>query len=163
MDSEEELQEEEVKEELRKKGCSEILIEHWLHPKNLWVMDEQQRSADSGWHKGPCGDSMEIYLKVKDGIIQDASYMCDVCLGAVASGSMLTEMIKGKKIKEALYLKPEDILKELKGLPSQFEHCAELATKTLKLALADYQENYQHPWKKIYANKVYKDKDKENS
>ncbi|NSW84131.1 MAG: iron-sulfur cluster assembly scaffold protein [Syntrophothermus sp.] len=107
-------------------------------------------NGDSGWYTGPCGDSIRIFLKVKDGFIQQASFLSDICIGTVACGNMVTEMVRGKGIREALSLEPVDVIKELGGLPKQYEHCAKLAVIALKKALADYEKYRRAPWKRFY-------------
>ena len=82
---------------------------------------------------------MEHPLKVRNDVIRDATFISDICIGAVASGSMPTEMVKGKSVREALRISSADILSKLGGLPEQFVHCAELAKNTLNLAINDYQ------------------------
>lgn len=148
MDSEKEIKM--AKEELRKAGYSEGVIENWLNPRNLKEMDKNECNGDSGWYTGPCGDSIRIFLKVTDGIIRDASFLSDICIGTVACGNMLTEMIKEMKVEEALKIQPEDVINKLGGVPKESEHCAKLAVITLKKALADYEKYRQAPWKRLY-------------
>lgn len=73
-----------------------------------------------------------------------------ICLGAVAAGSMATEIAKGKPVREALAITQYDVLAELGGLPAEFVHCAALAVNTLKMALKDYLAFAREPWKKSY-------------
>ncbi len=126
----------EIMNELRKDGYSEIVIDHWLTPRNFGQM--QKYDGYSNKFKGSCGDSMWVWIKVNNDIIQEASYISDVCIGSITCGSILTEMIKGKSIGSALRISQDDILKELGGLPAQFAHCAKLAKDTLNLAIIDY-------------------------
>ena len=85
---------------------------------------------------GSCGDTMEIFLKVDNGIIIiDASFQTDGCNPSIASGGMVAQMAKGRSIAEIKKLTPQDILDELGGLPEENEHCASLAVDTLKEAL----------------------------
>ena len=139
--------EQETREKLREDGYSEIVIDHWLHPRNVGPMKyyEAEGSVTS-----PCGDSMWIWLRVKNGIIDDASFVSDICIGAVVSGSVLTEMIKEKSITSALAVSGGDILKELGGLPERFVHCATLAADTLKAGITDYLAFAKEPWKRAY-------------
>ena len=85
----------EVVEALRKDGYSEVVIDHWLNPRNL----REMRNYDGYSEKitSSCGDSMWVWLKVKDNVIQNATYLSDICIGAVSSGSILTEMVKGNE------------------------------------------------------------------
>ena len=132
---------EDVMELLRKDGYSEAVIDHWLNPRNLG----QTKNYD-GYSKkitSSCGDSMWVWLKVKDDVIQNAAYLRDICTGAFSSGSMLPEMVKGKRITEASRISPGDILRPLGGLPENFVHYATLAEMALKAA----------PWKILYQQK----------
>ena len=137
-------------EELRRDGYSETVINHWLNPRNLERRSREECDGFSDWFTGPCGDSMEICLRVRDGVIRDATSMSDICIGAVTSGSMLTEMVKGKTIREALVISPDNILSRLGGLPTQFVHCADLAKNALNLAIRDYLALAKEPWKLAY-------------
>ncbi len=76
--------------------------------------------------------------------------LSDICIGTVACGNMLTEMIKGMKVDDALKIQPEDVINKLGGVPKESEHCAKLAVITLKKALADYEKYRQAPWKRAY-------------
>jgi nitrogen fixation protein NifU and related proteins len=142
--------EDETRKRLREEGYSEIVVEHWLHPRNVGPMKycDGEGSATS-----PCGDSMWIWLRVRNGSIDDACFVSDICIGAVVSGSILTEMIKQRPIGEALTITGRDILRELGGLPEQFAHCAILAADTLKEALKDYRTFAKEPWKRAYQPK----------
>jgi nitrogen fixation NifU-like protein len=99
---------------------------------------------------GPCGDTMEIWLKVKNGTIANATFMTDGCGTSIASGSMVTEMAKGKIVSEAQKIGQQDALSALGGLPEESEHCALLSANTLKEAIRDYLEMKKEPWKKAY-------------
>jgi nitrogen fixation NifU-like protein len=138
--------EELIKAEMRK-VYSEATIDHSMNPRNLGDLED----AD-GFAKviGPCGDTMEIWLKVKNGAIRDASFMTDGCGTSVASGSMVTEMAKGKNISEAQEINQQDVLSALGGLPEESEHCALLAANTLKEAIRDYLAIKKEPWTRAY-------------
>jgi len=140
-------QEQNTREELREAGYAEIVVDHWLHPRNVGPMKHSQAEASV---TSPCGDSMWIWLRVKNGVIGDASFVSDICIGAVVSGSVLTEMIKERTITSALAISGGQILKELGGLPERFVHCATLAADTLKAAIMDYLAFAKEPWKRVY-------------
>jgi nitrogen fixation NifU-like protein len=144
-------EEQDVRELLRKEGYSEAVIDHWLNPRNLGKMKNYDGYSEK--ITSSCGDSMWVWLKVKDGIIQNATYMSDICIGAVSSGSMLTEMVEGKTIGETLRISPDDILRALGGLPENFVHCATLAEMALKAAIRDYNAYKAAPWKRLYQQK----------
>jgi nitrogen fixation NifU-like protein len=141
----------EVIEALRKDGYSGVVIDRWLNPRNLGQMENYD--GYSGKITSSCGDSMWVWLKVKNDVIQGVTYLSDICIGAVSSGSMLTEMIEGRTIREALKFSSSDILKALKGLPDNFVHCAALAETALKAAIRDYEAYKATPWKRLYERK----------
>ena len=99
---------------------------------------------------GPCDDTMEVWLKTNDNTITDINFMTDGCGTSIASGSMMTEMAKGKSIGEAGSISQQDILNALGGLPEESEHCALLSVNTLKTAIKDYLAMQKEPWKKAY-------------
>jgi nitrogen fixation NifU-like protein len=130
-----------------KETYSEKTIEHFLNPRNLGEIP-----APDGFGRvtGPCGDTMEIYLKVRDSRVMNASFRTDGCGTTIASGSMVTELVKGKSIVEALKITRDDILNALGGLPEDSLHCALLAANTLKEAIKDYLAFKNEPWKRAY-------------
>jgi len=138
--------EQSVMEEM-KKVYSEKTIDHFLNPRNLGEI-----SAPDGFGRvtGSCGDTMEIYLKVRDGRVMNASFWTDGCGPSIASGSMVTEMAKRMNIGEAQRISQHDVLAALDGLPEESEHCALLAANTLKEAIKDYLAFKKEPWKRAY-------------
>jgi len=140
----EELQKK-ILEDMRK-IYSEKVVELFLRPKNIERMDKPD---GYGRTTGPCGDTMEIFLKITNGVIRHATFMTDGCGTTIASGSMTTELIKRKSIEEAEIFTDKDILKALGGLPDEDKHCALLAANTLRAALADYRQLKKNSWKKI--------------
>jgi nitrogen fixation NifU-like protein len=138
--------EELVKADMRR-VYSETTIDHAMKPRNLGEMED----ADGfGKVTGPCGDTMEIRLRVKNDTITAATFLTDGCGTSIASGSMVTELAKGKNIIEAQKISQQDVLKALGGLPEESEHCALLATNTLKEAVRDYLAMKKEPWKRTY-------------
>ena len=87
---------------------------------------------------GPCGDTMEFWLQVRDEKIKKVSFITDGCGPSIASGSMTTRLAEGKSLEEVKSINQQDVLKALEGLPKDHEHCALLATNTLKAACEDY-------------------------
>ena len=140
-----------VIEALREDGYSDVVIDRWLNPRNLGQMENYD--GYSGKTTSSCGDSMWVWLTVKDSVIQKAAYISDICIGAVSSGSMLTEMVENKTIREALRISSDDILKALGGLPQSFTHCAVLAEMALKAAIREYKAYKAAPWKRLYEQK----------
>ncbi len=138
--------EQSVMEDMRK-VYTEVTIDHFLNPRNLGQMP----NADGfGRITGPCGDTMEIYLKVRDGKIMNISFWMDGCGTTIAAGSMVTELVKGKSISEAQKISQQDVLEALGGLPEDSVHCALLAANTLKEAIKDYLTSKNEPWKRVY-------------
>ena len=128
---------------------SEAAIEHVLHPRNMGAM-----SKADGYAKitGPCGDTMEIWLKVVNGVVTEATFLTDGCAATIACGNMVTELAKGKSIPQAGKISQQDVLDGLGGLPVDNRHCALLAANTLKEALKDYYIFKREPWKRAYRN-----------
>ncbi len=108
-------------------------------PVNVGRMNDPTGAA---WIKGLCGDTMEMYLVVEDGVITDALFFTDGCGATLACGSFATEFAKGKTAAEALGLSPKAIIDGLAGLPADHRHCAILAASTLHKAIADYLLRY---------------------
>ena len=130
-----------------RKVYSETTIDHAMNPRNLGSMAD----ADGfGKMTGPCGDTMEMWLKVKDGIVSDATFLTDGCGTSTASGSMAAELAKGRSIPGVLKISQQDVLKALGGLPEESAHCALLAANTLKEAINDYITLKNEPWRRAY-------------
>jgi nitrogen fixation NifU-like protein len=138
--------EELIKAEMRKR-FSETAIEHGMNPRN---MGDIENADGFGMVTGSCGDTMKMWIKVKDGKISDASFLSDGCGTTMASGSMVTELTKGKSIAEAYKIDQKKVLDALDGLPEESEHCALLAANTLKETLNNYLAMKKEPWKKNY-------------
>lgn len=126
---------------------SETVIDHAMAPRNLGVMKDADGSARV---TDPCGDTMEMRLKGSTDGIAGATFMTDGCGSSIASGSIVTEMAKGKSIGEAQKITQRDVRRALGGLPDESRHCALLATDTLKAAIRDYIAKKREPWKRAY-------------
>jgi len=115
---------------------SEKVMEHFKNPRNVGEIE----NPDGVGHVGNpvCGDIMELYIKVKDGIIVDAKFKTFGCGAAIATSSMVTEIVKGKSIKEALKISNKTVAEALDGLPSVKMHCSALAEEALRSAIEDY-------------------------
>ena len=120
---------------LRKAGYSEKAIDYYIRKLNVGVI-EGAEAVDS--YTGLCGDSMKVYLKVEKGVIKDAKFQAIGCAGAFASGSALTEMVKGKTLKEAEKITEKDVIRELEELPGPKLHCARLAVDALRKSIESY-------------------------
>lgn len=138
--------EQSVMEDMRR-VYTEKTIDHFLNPRNL---GEIQAPDGFGSVTGPCGDTLEICLRVNNRRIMNATFWTDGCGPSIASGSMVTELIKGKSLAEAQRITQDDILNALGGLPEESLHCALLAANTLKEAIRDYLACEKEPWKRAY-------------
>jgi len=138
--------EELIKAQMRK-IYSETVIDHAMNPRNLGDMEDADGFARV---IGPCGDTMEIWLRAKNGSLTDATFLTDGCGTSIASGSMVTEMAKGGEITEAQNISQQDVLNALGGLPEESQHCALLAADTLKEAIRNYLAMKKETWKKAY-------------
>lgn len=116
---------------------SEKVMDHFLHPRNVGVIEDADGVGEVGNAK--CGDIMKIYLKIDNEIITDVKFETFGCGSAIASSSMATEMIKGKPVTEALELTNKAVAEALDGLPAHKMHCSVLAEEAIKNALEDYQ------------------------
>jgi nitrogen fixation NifU-like protein len=126
----------EVIELLRKSGYSEKAIEYYIKKVNVGeIKDPSVRFA----YTGPCGDTMEVFLKIESNVITDAKFQAIGCAGAFSSGSALMKMVKGKALEEAVRITEEDIINFLGGIPKQKIHCACLAKRTLQKAIEKYR------------------------
>jgi nitrogen fixation NifU-like protein len=122
---------------LRKAGYSEKAIYYYIRKLNVGEI-EGAEAVDS--YTGLCGDSMKIFLKVEDDVIKDAKFQAIGCAGAFASGSALTEMVKGKPLKEAEKITEQDVIKNLGELPGPKIHCARLAVDALRKSIESYMK-----------------------
>ena len=135
-----------VKDQMRK-TYSEVVVDHAVNPRNVRNME----AADGyGCVTGPCGDTMNIWLSVKDGTIVKATFMTDGCGTTIAAGSIITELAKGRSMGKAQKIGQQDVLDALGGLPEESRHCALLAANTLKVAVKDYLAFKNEPWKRAY-------------
>jgi len=116
---------------------SEKVMDHFLHPRNVGVIEDADGIGEVGNAK--CGDIMKIYLKIDDDIITDVKFETFGCGSAIASSSMATELIKGKPVKEAMELTNKAVTEALDGLPAHKLHCSVLAEEAIQAALEDYK------------------------
>ena len=120
---------------------SEKVIDHYENPRNVGSFNKDEEGIGTGLVGAPaCGDVMKLQIKVKDGIIQDAKFKTFGCGSAIASSSLITEMIKGKKLVDAEKIKNTEIAQEL-SLPPVKIHCSVLAEDAIKAAVEDYRKN----------------------
>ena len=127
---------------------SPAVIERWQNPRNFRALGDPDGRARV---QGVCGDTMEMFLRVKDETITECAFQTDGCGTTIVCGSVATELAVGKPLIEALgAVSAAEILQVLGGLPESAVHCAQLAAETLRRALADYLHQKNSPWKKNY-------------
>ena len=119
------------------------VLDHYENPRNVGAFDKNDGGVGTGMVGAPaCGDVMKLQIKVnKDGIIEDARFKTYGCGSAIASSSLVTEWVKGKKLDEAAGIKNTQIAAEL-SLPPVKIHCSILAEDAIKAAIADYRKKY---------------------
>jgi len=115
---------------------SEKVMEHFMNPRNVGEIDDASGIGEVG--NPACGDMMRLYLKVEENVITDAKFRTFGCGAAIASSSMLTELIKGKTVDEALSITNEAVASALDGLPPAKVHCSVMAEEAVKAAIEDY-------------------------
>jgi len=115
---------------------SEKVMEHFKNPRNVGEIE----NPDGIGHVGNpvCGDIMELYIKVKNNTIVDAKFKTFGCGAAIATSSMVTEMVKGKSVSDALAISNRAVAEALGGLPPIKMHCSVLAEEALRSAIEDY-------------------------
>ena len=121
---------------LSESGYSDKAITYFQEKQNIGILDHADQITDL---TGPCGDSMKVSLNIDGDFIEDARIQVLGCPGAVASGSALMSLAKGKSLERAGQIDLEELYKELEKLPDQKVHCARLAIKTLRKALEEYE------------------------
>lgn len=122
---------------------SEKVMDHFMNPRNVGELSDADGVGTEG--NPTCGDVMKIFIKVEDEKIVDAKFKTFGCGASIAVSSMVTEMIKGKSVDEALTISKEAVANELGGLPPQKMHCSNLGADALKKAIEDYK--IKHPSK----------------
>ena len=120
---------------------SDKVFELLKNPKNVGEIEDADGVGTVG--NPTCGDVMRLYIKIEDGKIVDAKFKTFGCAAAIASSSMVTEMVKGMTIEEAKKISNKQVANELGGLPPVKMHCSNLAEEALESAIADYHK--KHP------------------
>ena len=121
---------------------SEKVMDHYRNPRNVGKIDDADAVGSAG--SLTCGDQLKIYLKIKDGIVTDAKFQTFGCGSAVASSSILTEMIIGKPIEEVRKITNKDIADQLEGLPPEKMHCSVMGYEALEDALKDWGKDDEY-------------------
>ncbi len=117
---------------------SEKVMDHFRNPRNVGEIADADGVGEVGNAK--CGDIMKMYLKIEDGVIVDVKFETFGCGSAIATSSMATELIKGKKVEEALSLTNQAVVEALDGLPAHKIHCSVLAEEAVRAAIKDYYD-----------------------
>jgi nitrogen fixation NifU-like protein len=126
--------------ETYKQKYSEIAADHMVFPRNTGeIIDHNGFGITHDMND----NTMAIWLKIENDIIAGIAFTTEDCVTCTASGSMATEIIRGKTTSEALAITPEDIIEGLNGLPEEDEHCARLAADTIRMAVEDYLSSKQ--------------------
>ena len=120
---------------------SPIVMDHFSNPRNAGVMADADGVGEVG--NPACGDMMTFYIKVKDDTIVDVKFQTFGCVAAIAVSSMVSEMAKGKKLREALKISNKQVAEILGGLPQNKLHCSNLGADALALAIKNYREKQQ--------------------
>jgi len=115
---------------------SDKVMEHFRNPRNVGEIKDPDGIGKVG--NPTCGDIMEMYIKVKDNVIVDAKFKTFGCGAAIATSSMITELVKGKTIEEALKVTNKMVVEALDGLPPVKVHCSVLGEDAMKSAIDDY-------------------------
>lgn len=121
-----------------------------LTPEQIKQQQLFERPDGYGANTGDCGDTIEIFLAVRDNSIIDAAYATDGCMFTHLSGLAVTELVKTRSIERAWKIKPEHVIAAIPDLPTDHYHCAELAAGALYRALTDLRNHMQKPWAKLY-------------
>lgn len=116
---------------------SEKVMEHFTNPRNVGELESADGVGEVG--NPTCGDIMRIYLKVNDNVIEDVKFKTFGCGAAIATSSMVTELVKGKTIDEAKNITNASVAEALDGLPPVKMHCSNLAADALQEAIKDYE------------------------
>ncbi len=137
---------EEALEEARRRYGDKV-IANALKPEHFGELDNPD-----GYGKitGRCGDTIEVFLKVRGGKVLDAGFVTDGCMTTIAASNAALRVIKGKALGAARTITQEQVLDDLGGLPEEDEHCASLAASTVRAAAIDCEKMQSEPWKKAY-------------
>jgi len=117
------------------------VLDHFENPRNVGAMEEPDGIGKQG--NPVCGDVMEIAIRVKDNIIEEAKFKTFGCCAAIATSSMVTEMVKGKTLEEAELISKQAVANALDGLPPAKMHCSNLAADALHDAITDYNDHHK--------------------
>lgn len=115
---------------------SEILLDHFSHPRNAGEIEAPD--GEGNITNPACGDIMRLQLRIRDGVIEEAKWRVEGCSTSIAASSMISELIAGLSVEEAVKVSRADVAEALGGLPPAKTHSAVLVTDAVKAAVADY-------------------------
>ncbi len=121
---------------------SEKVMREFMNPSNMGKIEDADGIGKVG--NPVCGDVMWIYIKVKDGRIADVKFQTFGCVAAIATSSMVTKLVKGKTVEEALEITNKAVAEALDGLPPIKMHCSLLAEEGIKAAIEDYMRRHKN-------------------
>ena len=122
---------------------SDKVVDHYENPRNVGSFSKDDVNVGTGMVGAPaCGDVMKLQIKVEDGVITDARFKTYGCGSAIASSSLITEMVKGMTLDQAGAIKNSELAEEL-ALPPVKIHCSILAEDAIKAAVADYRAKHE--------------------
>jgi nitrogen fixation NifU-like protein len=121
---------------------SDKVMDHFTNPRNVGEIENADGIGEEG--NPVCGDMMTFYIKVKDNKLEDVKFKTFGCGAAIAVSSMVSEMAKGKTLEEAEKITPEQVAKELEGLPKNKFHCSNLGAQALQKAIEDYHSKHKN-------------------
>jgi nitrogen fixation NifU-like protein len=116
----------------------QIVLDHFIHPRNMGELEKPDGVGEVG--NPVCGDVMKLMIRIEDGIISDIKFQTFGCGAAIATSSMVTELVKGKSVEEAERISNKAVVEALGGLPAVKLHCSVLAEEALKAAIDDYHQ-----------------------
>ncbi|NLN83105.1 MAG: Fe-S cluster assembly scaffold protein NifU [Firmicutes bacterium] len=117
------------------------VMDHFQNPRNMGKIDNPSAVGEVG--NATCGDIMRIYLDIEEDVIKDVKFQTYGCGAAIATTSIMTELVKGKKLEDALKVTNANVAEELGGLPPVKMHCSNLAADALQAAIEDYKNKNQ--------------------
>jgi nitrogen fixation NifU-like protein len=120
------------------KDYSEKVMDHFMNPRNVGTIEDADGVGKVG--NPVCGDIMKLFIKVKDGRIEDVKFQTFGCAAAIATSSMVTELVIGKSVDEALEVSNDAVTQALGGLPGKKRHCSVLAEQALQAAIKNYRD-----------------------
>lgn len=124
-------------------GYSELVKEHFAHPRNAGAMNE---ADGEGFTQNPvCGDRMRVWIKVSDGAISEVTWQTRGCPAAIATSSVTSELVRGWPLEKVRAITREEISEAIGGLPKDKVHCSVLAGDALRLAITDYESKQGAP------------------